>query len=238
MRARRGGSATGGPIAAGRFELYGHDVPGYAEPAPGTRNHGPNGTARALGGAHRMVVFDNSLGGSRASGLGHWGAQILIGAIVAAIALVVRPLPPQNPLAVVVPTGLFLVVIASWLLMRRHDRRLCETCMAAMPLNPAELSVRYRRRFAVAHLAANRPLVIGYLLALVASNFVLLDSSLLPPTPARYVWAILQTTMIYLILASSTHRRLQPWCPQCQDGGGEGEEAAAPDPVPTGYQHA
>ena len=185
-----------------------------------------------------MTAFDMSMPRPRATNLGHWGAQILIGSIAAAIALVVRPLPPENPFSVILPVSLFAFVIGSWLLMRQHDRRLCESCMASMPLNAAELSLRYRRRFAVAHLASNRPLMIAYLLTLVASNFVLLDSPLLPQLVGRYVWALLQTTMIYLILASTTHRRLQPWCPQCKGGGGENEDVEAPDPVPTGFQHA
>ena len=186
-----------------------------------------------------MTSFDMSLPAPRAAtNWGHWGAQLLIGSIVAAIALVVRPLPPDSPFSIILPVTLFAFVIASWLLMRKHDRRLCETCMASMPLNAEELAVRYKHRFAVAHLAQNRALTVAYLLALLASNFVLLNPSVLPDPLGRYVWALVQTTMIYLILASATHRKLQPWCPQCKGGGGEKEDVDAPEPVPTGFQHA
>jgi hypothetical protein len=152
-----------------------------------------------------------------------------------AIALVLRPLAYDNPLATIAPVTLILVVIGSWITMRQHDRGLCEDCMAAMPLNTSELAVRYRKRFSVAHLGARKKLAVTYLLVLLASNFVLLSWDVLPYSLGKYVWAALQTTMIYLLLSYSTHRRLQPWCPECSGGGGGGDRTTdAPDPIPTG----
>ena len=164
---------------------------------------------------------------------GHWGAQLLIGAILATIALVLKPLPYDNPIATMAPIALFLLVVASWLLMRQHDRRLCENCIASMPLNASELAARYRRRLTVAHLGSNLRVVIPYFVVLIGSNFFLLGSNLLPGTLGEYTWAAIQSTMIYLVLAYSTHRKLQPWCPQC-NGGGDGVDA--PDPVPSGSE--
>jgi hypothetical protein len=46
----------------------------------------------------------------------------------------------------------------------------------------------------------------------------------------RVGWAIIQLSMIYLIMSQSTHRKLQPWCPWCSAGGG-GSEVDEPDPV-------
>ena len=70
-----------------------------------------------------------------------------------------------------------------------------------------------------------------YLLVLVAFDFLLV---IVPPEllrPASYLWAAVQSTLIYLVLAHSTHRRLQPWCSRCrEDGGGSG--ADVPDPLP------
>ena len=172
-----------------------------------------------------------------ASQWGHRSTQILIGSIVATIALVLRPLPPDNPAAVLIPVALFALVIGSWILMRRHDRRLCEQCMSSMPLDASNLAARRGRRFALAHLGSNRRFVVGYLVILIGSNFVLLDTALLPASASRWLWAAIQSTMIYLILAYSTHRKLQPWCPQCRDGGG-GLDVDAPEPVPTGSRSA
>lgn len=189
------------------------------------------------GGAGFVTFFDAGIPRSNRglSRLGHWGTQILIAAIIATIALVLRPLPADSASGVAVPVALFLFVIASWLLMRRHDRRLCEDCMSAMPLNASEVATRYHRRFAVTHLGSNMRLVVAYLVVLIGSNFVLLDGHLLPTTLGRYVWAAIQATMIYLVLSYSTHRRLQPWCGICNGGGGgDTEDVEAPDPVPSG----
>ena len=77
----------------------------------------------------------------------------------------------------------------------------------------------------------------SYLVALVASNYLLVGFAGRLEMPGRYLWAICQCTMIYLVLAYSTHRRLQPWCPFCR-GGGDEQGADAPEPTPTGYQPA
>jgi hypothetical protein len=169
---------------------------------------------------------------------GHWGAQILVASIVGAIVLVLRPPPPGNPLALEGPIALCFFVLASWGFMRQHDRRLCEPCMATLPLNASEMAVNYRRRLAVAHLGANLPITVAYLAVLIGSSPVLLDTTLLPHALAGYVWAAIQSTMIYLVLSYTTHRRLQPWCPQCSGGDGGREDVDAPDPVPTGSHTA
>jgi hypothetical protein len=154
-----------------------------------------------------------SSGGSLANRWGHWGAQLLIGAIVGAIALGLRPLPAGSPQAVLVPVLLFTFVIISWLKMREHDRRLCEFCVKSMPLDASEIAEQMHTRFTLAHLGERRELVIGYLVVLIGSNGLLL----LGPF-GRLGWAAVQATMIYLVLAYSGHRRFQPWCPQCRGG--------------------
>jgi hypothetical protein len=158
---------------------------------------------------------------------GHWASQVLIGSVVAAIALRLTPIQTSSPLALLVPLLLMLLVVVSWLRMRDHDRRLCERCMSSMPLNPSLVAARYRRRFATTHLGSNKPLMIAYLLVLVGSAF-------LPGRTGTWIWAAVQTTMIYLILSSVTHRRLQPWCPKCQGEGGGESTSLTPDPMPHG----
>lgn len=171
---------------------------------------------------------------SRAARLwGHWGSQVLIAAILATIANVLTPLPYDSPAAALVPVLLVLTVLAGWLLMRQHDRQLCEDCMRSLPLDPAQEAARFRRRLMLAHLAADRRLVVGYLLLLLASNLVLIET-LVPSDLGRPLWAAVQSTMVYLVLAYSTHRRLQPWCRQCGGGGDDSQDADAPDPLPAG----
>jgi hypothetical protein len=160
---------------------------------------------------------------------GHLAPQALIVAIVGVILL--RLHPPTDPMmALGVSVALITFVVASWLLMRRHDRGLCEHCMAGMPLNPSELAVRYKRRFWLSHSGAQPRYVIPYFAVLIGSSF-------LPGKSGLLIWSLVQTSMIYLILAYATHRRLQPWCPWCRGGDGGGEDdPVAPDPVPEDHR--
>jgi hypothetical protein len=146
---------------------------------------------------------------------------MLIGAIVAVVLVTVMPLP--GLFAVTVPVALFGLVIVAFLLLRDHDRRLCEMCMLSMPLNAAERASTYQLRFWLAHSATN-PRVIGpYLVVLIGSNFAI-------GIITQVGWAAIQLTMIYLVLAYSTHRKLQPWCPWCSEGGG-GSHVEDPTPL-------
>jgi hypothetical protein len=155
---------------------------------------------------------------------GHFAPVLLSASILAVILLGLHPL--GGALMLTAPLALLLFVLGSWLLMRGHDRRLCEHCAASMPLNPAALAARYRRRFWLAHAGSQPRYLIPYLAVLLGSNFA--------AGPAgRVAWAIIQSSMIYLIMSHSAHRRLQPWCPWCRgDGGGE-HESISPDPMPT-----
>jgi hypothetical protein len=178
-------------------------------------------------------AFGASAGATGASWWGHQAPHVLIGSIVACIGLVLRPLPPGSLASVVAPSVLVAVVLLSWVSMRRHDRSLCEFCVAAMPINPTEAATRYRRRLALAHLGADRRIVVAYLVLLVGSCLLLLGGPPMLRLWGPYVWSGVQATMIYLVLSHTTHRRLQPWCPRCQDGGGE-DHAVDPDPEPSG----
>lgn len=156
---------------------------------------------------------------------GHLAPEVLSVSIVAAI--IVGLQPPPGPLAFTIPLALMAIVIATWLFMRRHDRRLCEQCVASMPLNASEKSVRYQRRFWMAHTGAQPRFLVPYLAVLIGSNFF-------PGTWGRIVWAVVQCSMIYLIMSHVTHRRFQPWCPWCSGGGGgsEHDEDVTPPPLP------
>lgn len=155
------------------------------------------------------------------SRLGHHAGAMLIASIVAVVVVGLRPLP--GPFLFTVPLSLFGFVLFSWVAMRAHDRRLCEQCVQAMPLNPAAKATKLRRRFWMSHTGAEPRFLIPYLVLLIGSNFA--------TTPAgRIGWAIVQLSMIYLILSQSTHRKLQPWCPWCRDGGG-GQDVDETPPV-------
>jgi hypothetical protein len=169
--------------------------------------------------------------GQSAGRWGHWAPRILVVAIATSVVLVVRPLPYDSPLAVLSPVVLVAAVLATWVQMRRHDRSLCELCMAAMPLNPSADAQRFRRRLALAHLGTARRALIAYVLVIVAFDLLLVLAPAELLSLASYAWAGVQSTLIYLVLSHATHRRLQPWCPRCgEEGGGSG--ADTPDPLP------
>jgi hypothetical protein len=153
--------------------------------------------------------------------LGHHAVDLLVATIVAVVAVQLVPLPPL--MALTVSVTLFALVLLCWLLMRDHDRRLCEQCVMSMPLNPSEQAKRYQRRFWMAHTGAEPRFFVPYIIVLISSNFAM-------STIGRIGWGLIQLSMIYLLLAQSTHRKLQPWCPWCQGGGG-GEEVDETPPV-------
>jgi hypothetical protein len=161
---------------------------------------------------------------------GHQGARLLIAAIIGSIVLRLHPLPAGTAISLLVPIGVMALVITSWLLMRQHDRRLCEACMHTMPLNAAAVAAKRKRRFQVTHLGSNKVLVVSYLIFLIGSAFI-------PGRIGLAIWTAAQLSMIYLVLSYSSHRKLQPWCPWCNERGpGEDDEVDAPDPMPTGYE--
>ncbi|SHG25788.1 hypothetical protein SAMN05443575_1840 [Jatrophihabitans endophyticus] len=162
-------------------------------------------------------------GGQAGGRIGHHASTLLSVAVVAVVA--VGLFPPPGLLAVTVPVALFAFVIAMFLLMRQHDRSLCEHCMLSMPLDAAERAARVHRRFWVAHSGSEPRILLPYLAVLVGSNFA--------TTPyGRALWAVVQLSLIYLLLASATHRRLQPWCPWCRGGGGGSDVDETPPVLP------
>ena len=156
---------------------------------------------------------------------GHVAPDVLCLSIVAAIVVGLRP--PPGLLALSLPIALMALVVVCWVAMRRHDRRLCEQCAASMPLNAAEKAVSYQRRFWMSHTGSERRFLWPYVIVLIGSNFF-------PGLWGHVVWAVMQCSMIYLIKSAQTHRRFQPWCPWCSDGGGgtEHKDDAAPPPLP------
>ena len=155
---------------------------------------------------------------------GHYGPVLLSGSIFAVILMGLRPM--NGPLALSMAILVLTFVLASWIMMRQHDRRLCEQCAASMPLNPAEQAARYERRLWVAHAGSQPKFMLPYLAVLIGSNFASAPG-------ARIAWALVQLSMIYLILSYSSHRKLQPWCPWCRGDGGGGDDAdVAPPPLP------
>jgi hypothetical protein len=158
---------------------------------------------------------------------GHFSPLLLKLAIAATIAFGVFAGAP-SVVGALMRVGLLAFVVLTWLRMRQHDRRLCEACAASIPLNASERAHRHRRKFATAHAGTNAKIVVPYLIVLLGSNF------LLTVPGGRWPWAVVQASMIYLISAHSMHRKLQPWCPWCSEGGGGAERSADEPDSPRG----
>jgi len=152
---------------------------------------------------------------------GHYAPDVLSVVIVTLVAL--RFFRPPQITVLPIAAVLFAAVVGSWLLLRRHDRRLCEPCMSSMPLDPSRRAQRYGYRFKLAHLGSKPLLVVAFLV------FVM-GSAALPGTIGKGIWVAAQLTLIVSIRSYVTHRRLQPWCPVCSEDGG-GSTIHEPDPI-------
>ena len=159
--------------------------------------------------------------------VGHFAPWLLAALVAALIVLTLLPadlVPVAWPILLLVLVGAVLLGVSVLV----HNRRLCERCIAALPLDASRVASRYRHRFRVAHLFERKLFAVCYLV-------VLLGSALLYSNPVgRYAWAVVQGSIIYLLLVYVTHQRLQPWCPHCRNGGTELTAPAAPTPLSTG----
>jgi len=158
--------------------------------------------------------------------VGHYAPWVLVVLLGFLIALTVAPalfsVVPWQALASLLIVALFLAVA-----IFAHNRHLCERCIRSVPLDASTVASRHAVRFRVAHLFEHKVLAFGYLAAIVAS-------ALLYAHPVgRYAWAVAQASLIYLLLVYVTHQRLQPWCPQCRNGGEELTAPTAPTPITT-----
>jgi hypothetical protein len=162
---------------------------------------------------------------------GHYAPWLLAALLGGLVVLTVAPaLSAAVPPAVLLVVLLVALVAAGYLALCvfAHNRRLCERCIAAVPLDASRVAARYGLRFRVAHLFERPALAIAYLAALIGS------AALATHPIGRYAWAAAQASLGYLLFAYVTHQRLQPWCPQCRGGGPELTAPTRPNPVSSG----
>jgi hypothetical protein len=156
--------------------------------------------------------------------IGHyapWFLAILVGALIALTLLpAVASFVPWQAQVVLLAVAVFL-----GLSILAHNRRLCERCIASLPLDASTVADRYAVRFRVAHLFESRLFALCYLGAVAGSSF------LYSHPVGRYGWAVAQASLVYLLLVYVTHQRLQPWCPHCKNGGEEQTAPTTPSPV-------
>jgi hypothetical protein len=145
-------------------------------------------------------------------------------------ALVVVTLTADSSSSVPWPVVVVPLVVAGFLVLSllAHTRRLCERCVAALPLDAAKVADRYGRRFRIAHLFESKLFALGYLVVVAGASFFYDDPI------GKYPVAAIQASLAYLLFAYVTHQRLQPWCPHCKHGGEEQITPVTPTPVTVG----
>lgn len=163
---------------------------------------------------------------------GHHAWKIQMGAVIGVIASF-----PFGTGGALTRTLLILVLFAGMVAQRSHDRKLCEPCIAGMPLNPQVDIVKHRRALAVAHSldwaegrVSYRVMRLLILLAIVGINSIIVAL----PRPYSDIASTVVLTLTGVILAWSLqmHGRLEPWCPKCRGDDG-GDDTFNPDPTPT-----
>ena len=183
-----------------------------------------------------MSVFGNDWAAqpAQASRWGHAGPSIFVGVIASMATLAVLPVPYPpggKPLISIAFIALMLVTFAE---MRKHDRALCERCVADFPLNPAQDAETYRRRLEFVHLLADKRMARRYLLAILVACLLPLFVPAPLRIPAMGLWLASLASLVYLVQSGQVHRKLQPWCPQCSGGGGGNRDNVDEPDLPRG----
>lgn len=170
---------------------------------------------------------------AQASRWGHAGPSVFVGIIgsMAVMAILPVPYPPGGkPL---VSFAFIALMLVTYVEMRKHDRSLCERCMADFPLNPAEDAERYGRRLEIVHLMAEPHIARRYLVGILVVCLLPLFVPDPLRLPAMALWLASLVSLAYIVRSGQTHRKLQPWCPQCGPQGGT-DNVEAPEPMPMG----
>jgi hypothetical protein len=158
--------------------------------------------------------------------IGHY-APWLLGTMVGALVVLTVVSVAGEVVPWYLPVAAFALALYAGVCMIVHNRRLCERCIASLPLDAAAAAARYALRFRVAHLFERKVFALAYLA-------ILTGSALLYAYPlGRVGWALAEASLLYLLLVYVTHQRLQPWCPRCGNGGQERTAPAGPRPLST-----
>lgn len=156
--------------------------------------------------------------------------MVMSGLIGVSVLSALRPMH-ADALRPLISVSLVALMVITLVEMRKHERSLCEWCASAMPLNPAQAAETYRSRLAFVHLIADKRRGRVYLGAVITASLLpfIAPSAVRPPVLVLSLAAA--ASVVYLVLSQVTHRRLQPWCPQCGDSGGEDVDTPTPMPI-------
>ena len=165
--------------------------------------------------------------------LGHNAWRLQFGVFVAWTVSLFLPVGPKLVvLAVSIPVFIGLSVVEF-----RHDRMLCDACIADWPLDPQAEVDRRRRWLHMDHRWTDAPKLRIILLCAALTFCSLVLAAVLFLTdqawPTRVYSAALYLFFGLAAYARHVHKRLQPWCPWCHrdDGGHFHPEPVTPPSV-------
>lgn len=116
---------------------------------------------------------------------------------------------------------------------RRHDRHLCERCIASWPMDPEAEVTKHGWRLRFIHRFLDLGVVRLVLIAMGVFMIILTGIILLPRWPSVALSVLVYGMCAGLTVLLHTHKRLQPWCPQCRGRGGGGHFESDPVTPPS-----
>lgn len=158
--------------------------------------------------------------------VGHFAPRLLTALVGALVVVTLVPAAAALLGWQVMAVAMVVVVLLAFSLFA-HNRRLCERCIASVPLDASAAAGRYAFRFRVTHLFERRLFAVCYLAAVAGCSLLYADPV------GRYCWAAAEASLAYLLSVYVTHQRLRPWCPYCRAGGEEQRAPTTPTPVST-----
>ena len=164
---------------------------------------------------------------------GHHGPSVLIGIYGTMLALAVLPVTYPPGSRFLLSLSLIALLFVTYFEMRKHDRGLCERCAADFPLNPAQDAETYRRRLRLVHFLAEKRNATYFLVGILVTCLLPLFAPGPLYAPAKVLWVAALVVLMYYVQSGQTHRKLQPWCPDCGHQGGT-DKVETPEPMPMG----
>lgn len=168
---------------------------------------------------------------ARVSRWGHAGPTIFVSILGTMAAFALLPVPYPEGGKPLVSLTFIVLMLVTLIEMRKHDRGLCERCVADFPLNPAQEAETYSKRLETVHLMAEKRIARWYLVAILTACLLPVFAPAPLKIPALMIWLASLASLVYIVRSGQTHRRLQPWCPQCGPQGGT-DQVETPDLTP------
>jgi hypothetical protein len=163
--------------------------------------------------------------------IGHYSLQTMLAGDVLLLGLAVADVfldvPDRITGIALAAWTLTLVVVAGSMFV--HGRRLCEPCIARMPLDGQEKAARWERHLATFHFLIDQP----WRLVVAAAVWIGAGYVLDPLIGGPGANVVLYSLVIWWVWSTLRHEKVEPWCKRCgwgEDGDEEWVPESTPDP--------